>query len=160
MRILATILLLVIASLRIDDASATSTYQGQTYSALMRLDHGILYYSAKSGGVPQNQVELEKAVKENPEIFGTNLWKDSWGRNLIYRQPGNQGRLYDLYSVGSNGIDDKGTQDDVVVWEYRGYYVSRSNGWGSVISLALLIDGPLLMVLLAVVYLRRKWREA
>jgi len=32
---------------------------------------------------------------------------DPWGREYIYKYPGTHGTDYDLYSLGSNGIDDE-----------------------------------------------------
>jgi general secretion pathway protein G len=39
---------------------------------------------------------------------------DGWGHRLVYRYPGKRG-TFDLYSVGPDGIDQNGGQDDVTL---------------------------------------------
>jgi len=43
--------------------------------------------------------------------------KDGWQNALIYNNPAELGgRHYDLYSMGANGVDDRGEGDDIVAW--------------------------------------------
>jgi general secretion pathway protein G len=53
---------------------------------------------------------------EPPEFFDT-FPTDGWQHRLIYNQPAELGgRHYDLYSMGGNGVDDRGQGDDIVAW--------------------------------------------
>jgi general secretion pathway protein G len=36
---------------------------------------------------------------------------DPWGRQFIYKSPGKDGKPYDIYSAGPDGVD--GTEDDI-----------------------------------------------
>lgn len=40
---------------------------------------------------------------------------DPWGKDYIYKCPGSHNNDYDLYSLGSNGIE--GDEDDIKNWE-------------------------------------------
>jgi general secretion pathway protein G len=42
---------------------------------------------------------------------------DPWGHAYVYICPGSySGTEYDLYSIGKNGIDEKGSGDDITAW--------------------------------------------
>jgi hypothetical protein len=42
---------------------------------------------------------------------------DPWGHAYVYACPGTySGAEYDLYSIGKNGFDEKGTGDDITSW--------------------------------------------
>ena len=45
------------------------------------------------------------------------LPKDFWGNEYIYRTDLNPNKEFQIYSTGSDGIDAKGLEDDVVSWE-------------------------------------------
>ncbi len=48
----------------------------------------------------------------------TNIPNDPWGRPFFYRSPGEAGRPYDLYSLGSDGAPGgDGPNRDVLSWE-------------------------------------------
>jgi general secretion pathway protein G len=48
----------------------------------------------------------------------TNVPNDPWGRPYFYRSPGEGGRPYDLYSLGSDGAPGgDGPNRDVLSWE-------------------------------------------
>lgn len=42
--------------------------------------------------------------------------KDPWGNPYIYKAPGTRNSDYDLYSSGSNAVDDGGGSDDIGNW--------------------------------------------
>jgi len=47
-------------------------------------------------------------------------FRDGWGRELVYRLPPRQdGNVFDLYSVGPNGIDEGGEGDDITAAPYN-----------------------------------------
>ncbi|MDY7000887.1 MAG: type II secretion system protein GspG, partial [Thermodesulfobacteriota bacterium] len=44
--------------------------------------------------------------------------KDPWGNEYIYRCPGNEGRRYDIISLGADGKEDgEGVNQDIRSWE-------------------------------------------
>jgi general secretion pathway protein G len=64
-----------------------------------------------------------KALRANPGAL--EKWKgpylkrdpkDPWGNPYSYRSPGTRNADFDLYSMGPNGIDDGGGNDDIGDW--------------------------------------------
>ena len=68
---------------------------------------------------------------------------DPWGRDLIYNQT--EQDSYFLYSVGKNGIDDYGMNDDLVSYKKvdRSFYpemgVTQSQAWLRIIATLLIV---------------------
>jgi hypothetical protein len=60
------------------------------------------------------------------------VFRDRWGRALVYRFPAaDKDRIYDLYSVGPNGIDEGGGGDDIrgsLLDTYQHYRARLSDG--------------------------------
>ena len=160
MRSYVAFLAFALACILSGEVGATSTWRGTSYLALKRIDYALLHFSAKMGHIPRDQSEFEEAVRNNPEIFSTLGLKDAWGNEVIYRHPGRDGRLYDLYSAGANGIDENGASDDVAVWEYRGHYVSEAWSWDSLAWILLVLDGPIILIVALAIFIRKKWIEA
>ena len=77
------------------------------------------------GRYPSSQEGLA-ALRQRP--FGTDRWdgpylkkdvpKDPWDRAYYYRSPGENGRPYDLYSLGADGTPGgEGDGRDITSWE-------------------------------------------
>jgi general secretion pathway protein G len=77
------------------------------------------------GRYPSSQEGLA-ALRQRP--FGTDRWdgpylkkdvpKDPWDRPYYYRSPGENGRPYDLYSLGADGTPGgDGDARDITSWE-------------------------------------------
>jgi general secretion pathway protein G len=77
------------------------------------------------GRYPSSQEGLA-ALRQRP--FGTDRWdgpylkkdvpKDPWDRPYYYRSPGENGRPYDLYSLGADGTPGgDGDSRDITSWE-------------------------------------------
>ena len=77
------------------------------------------------GRYPSSQEGLA-ALRQRP--FGTDRWdgpylkkdvpKDPWERPYYYRSPGENGRPYDLYSLGADGTPGgDGDARDITSWE-------------------------------------------
>ena len=77
------------------------------------------------GRYPNSQEGLA-ALRQRP--FGTDRWdgpylkkdvpKDPWERPYYYRSPGENGRPYDLYSLGADGTPGgDGDARDITSWE-------------------------------------------
>jgi hypothetical protein len=53
-----------------------------------------------------------------PNVFQHEEVRDGWGNRLVFRYPGPVHKDgWDLYSVGPNGVDDRGDRDDILVGE-------------------------------------------
>ena len=86
----------------------------RTYNDLRQLSLAIEIYRGDFGRLPPPehywaQLEIHRRVSE------TGAPCDRWGRTFIYRAPGKHGE-YDLYSLGPDGIDQDGAQDDISNW--------------------------------------------
>lgn len=56
-------------------------------------------------------------IWNGPYVKGGTVPNDPWGRPFIYRSPGQQGRQYDIVSLGSDGRDGgEGSNADVTSW--------------------------------------------
>ena len=138
-------------------ADASSTRAGRTYTALRNVEHLLLVHSVQAGGAPATQADLLALMRSRPQVFHRRAGDDDWNRPLNYRIPSvDPSRAFDLYSSGPDGKDDGGEGDDIVPWEYRGYY--RTGGSQPLLlALAVLADGPLLALILVLrFFLRRR----
>ena len=53
-----------------------------------------------------------------PGLPSESIVVDGWGHPILYRCPGPvHGHGWDLYSVGANGIDERGGGDDILIGE-------------------------------------------
>ncbi len=85
---------------------------------LYYLDSGILP-TTKQGLQALIAIPTDPPLPQNwhgPYLRPPVLPKDPWGRDFIYRNPGQHNtNSYDLYSTGSTGID--GSQDNIGNWQ-------------------------------------------
>ncbi|MBF0485090.1 MAG: type II secretion system major pseudopilin GspG [Candidatus Omnitrophica bacterium] len=79
-------------------------------------------FSTDIGRFPTTEEGLA-ALRTNPGAL--EKWKgpylkkdpqDPWGKEYVYKSPGSHNTDYDLYSLGPNGIDDGGSNDDIGNW--------------------------------------------
>ncbi|HSS65384.1 MAG TPA: type II secretion system major pseudopilin GspG [Gammaproteobacteria bacterium] len=86
------------------------------------LGTGIDLYRLEVGSYPP---DLEALVTQpsgadrwdGPYLKKSTVPKDPWGRDYIYRQPGEHG-AYDLYTLGADGQEGGSGEDaDVVSWQ-------------------------------------------
>jgi general secretion pathway protein G len=113
--------------LAIGRAFATSSPPSRTYHSLQSLDKAILGFHADKGRYPDAK-QLARELQEAEWLDRGNDVRDDWGRPFVYRVPGEHGP-YDLYSTGADGIDDRGSNDDISRWAgvNEGFYWKR--GW-------------------------------
>jgi len=89
------------------------------------LGTGLDTFRLDCGRYPSSQEGLA-ALRQRP--FGTDRWdgpylkkdvpKDPWDRPYYYRSPGENGRPYDLYSLGADGTPGgDGDSRDITSWE-------------------------------------------
>lgn len=90
------------------------------------LSNALDTYRLEVGRYPNSSEGLEALVQQPP---GATRWngpylrkegvpKDPWGNEFQYRAPGENGRPYDIYSLGADGTDGgDGENQDVVSWQ-------------------------------------------
>jgi len=142
-------------------AFASTTRSGSTHHRAKWLEHAVLIHLAEHGGIPKSDAEFRTLMAEHPEKFGKHGASDSWGRSFHYRYPAiESGGLFDLYSFGPNGIDDGGNVDDVVAWEYRMEYSHLRYDAEMVLGIIVFIDGPILLLLIAIDVIRKRSKRS
>jgi hypothetical protein len=98
-----------------DSAAAWSSLASRTQSDLQTLAADFRVFKSKEGRYPDpQQYWLELQRKDLWYRAELGPLKDRWGRPFIYRLSGKQGD-FDLYSAGSDGIDNSGALDDVLL---------------------------------------------
>jgi hypothetical protein len=86
----------------------------RTYNDLQQLSLAIEIYRGDFGRLPPPE-HYWAQLEIHRRVFETGPPCDRWERPFIYRAPGKNGE-YDLYSVGPDGIDQDGAQDDISLW--------------------------------------------
>ena len=91
---------------------------------LEMLESALDQFKLDTGRYPTTEEGLEALIKD-PGVKGWNgpylkknkIPKDPWGRDFIYKCPGEHGE-YDLYSLGADGKPGgKGENADITSWE-------------------------------------------
>jgi hypothetical protein len=109
------LLLCALASLP-SAALAWSSSASRTYNDIRQIHLGILMYLDDTGACPDSGRWWQQLRGAGcAPGLGEATPCDRWGGVLRYRAPGDHG-AFDLYSVGPNGRDDRGTLDDVSNW--------------------------------------------
>ena len=112
----------------------------ETRSRLRAVAAAIQLHKDFTGAYPKDANELVKVIsrlKERPGLEylrrldsaiqgddGGRAICDAWGRPVVYRVVSDRhetvspGDDYDLYSVGANGLDEKGQGDDLFVYDF------------------------------------------
>ena len=148
--------LVVLLSLFVTSAWATTTKAGITKADLRALRIIVLEHAVKTGRLPST----EEGISSIPETTGRVPKFDGWGEAFIYRSPSlSVDRLFDLYSKGANRTDDLGQGDDVVYWNNSIYDTRKLNPFDSLPVAIVIFDGPLLILIIGVFYLYRKLRK-
>jgi general secretion pathway protein G len=115
-------LLMVICSRRpVPESHPPASGQIVNYAAALDL------YQLDNSTLPTTKQGLQALIKKptdppfppnwhGPYLMPPTLRKDPWGRDYIYRNPGQHNTNgYDLYSMGRDGID--GSQDNIGNWQ-------------------------------------------
>ena len=96
-----------------------------TRAQLDALDKALAAYRIDTGHFPSGDQGL-KALVERPTseakwsgpYLAKSLPPDPWGRAYVYRTPGEQGRDYDLFSLGKDGQrGGTGENADISIWD-------------------------------------------
>ncbi len=106
---------------RVDQARVESTR-----IQLKAIKGALEQFKIDNGFYPTTEQGL-MALVERPDIppipkrwhrYLDELPKDGWGNDFVYMSPGLEGRPYELFSKGPDGIE--GTEDDISVWSLAG----------------------------------------
>lgn len=95
------------------DATAESQ-RTNTHGSLREVRTAIAVYRSQLGREPATIADLLQKTDAFPDGFlkSGSVPKDAWGRDLVYSASKGDA-AYSLYSIGSNGIDEQGSGDDV-----------------------------------------------
>lgn len=97
----------------------------KTYSKVQNAAILVEEYRKDSGKLPEAKADWEAIREQGLFLTGgqTDPFRDKWNRELVFRASGLH-RLIDVYSVGEDGIDDRGEKDDISGWGgvNEGYY--------------------------------------
>lgn len=106
-------------------AEAWSSVASKTYSQIKLAGMLVEEHRQDSGKLPDARNCWDSIRKKSQSVSPgqPDPFIDSWKRELVYRAPGLHGD-FDIYSVGADGIDDKGEKDDISDWNgvNDGYY--------------------------------------
>ena len=99
-----------------------------TYNYIMVLRDAAERYSYDVNQAPPDLIALLQAPDEipnpaswaGPYIRESATSVDVWGNPFQYRRPGNDGRPFDIWSFGPDGMD--GTGDEIGSWEPASNY--------------------------------------
>jgi len=102
---------------KIDHTRATVALAGPVGTALDLYRTHMNKYPEELKALTEKPSDEEEAKRWfGPYINDPNSLKDAWGRDLMYKCPGEHHEdKYDLWSVGPDGQD--GTDDDICNWE-------------------------------------------
>ncbi len=112
----STLILIVGILIPAETVHAWSSRASHTDNDLRSLSTAIRAYRMEFGKLPpldRYWLELQRAGMWEPRQPGPP--SDRWGRQLVYRAPGEHGD-FDLYSYGEDGVDHSGTLDDISNW--------------------------------------------
>ena len=112
---------------------AIVAFQGQrsranvqtTFAYIQTLAQAIERYETNVGRYPTTEQGLAALVAPPGDLINPASWagpyitatassRDPWGNEYQYISPGRDGRAFDLWSFGPDGID--GTEDDIGSW--------------------------------------------
>lgn len=84
---------------------------------LWRLEHAVQRIQNAEGRYPADEQALVDALRRHPDpdlrLDAAGRPLDYWGQPLRYRYPGKRvPGLFDLWSVGADGVDADGLPDD------------------------------------------------
>jgi len=85
--------------------SADEAAVGTTRATIKQVEDGLKMYKLKKRKFPDSNEGLDAVVKAG-YISG---FKDAWQNDIQYAYPGTNGRKFDVWSLGADGLD--GGQD-------------------------------------------------
>lgn len=75
----------------------------------------LLQYQKLHGRFPTTEEGVTALVRDGTPPSADDFTIDSWGHEFAYRYPARiTSQEFDLYSLGGNGIDERGAGDDII----------------------------------------------
>jgi general secretion pathway protein G len=105
---------------------ATTTQDGFTKARIRIIEEALDAFKTDVGRLPYTEEGLSALITapnksmnwRGPYIDRRDIPKDGWQHNFIYYYPSKIGHgEFDLYSPGSNGVDESGKGDDISNWQ-------------------------------------------
>lgn len=91
---------------------------------VIKLTELVIYYEHENNILPTSESwesQIIKIFDPHGEAEFRKLFKDSWDNSIIYdKECEGHGNKLCIYSVGPNGVDDKGDGDDILGWNVKG----------------------------------------
>ena len=121
--------LMVLFSLLLMTTTSTINYShNRAFNFVKTLERVIDLYTLDVGQPPTTEQGFQALIAPPPDLPNPNVWDgpyirpeawllDPWGNEYRYASPGRDGRPFDIWSVGLDGID--GTDDDIGNWMER-----------------------------------------
>ncbi|MES2934768.1 MAG: type II secretion system protein GspG [Pseudomonadota bacterium] len=91
----------------------------RTMHDLTQIDLCLALFQQDFKRYPSTAEGLQKLCERNAQgesYILISLPQDGWGHDFIYRETPNATHPYVLYSIGENGIDERGAGDDIDIW--------------------------------------------
>ncbi len=120
----SSILALVVAGLVIlvlfSPGRLSYTKDNAALYQLQAIESALARYRKDTGSFPSDKDGLEVLLQQQSEgrYFDNNSYlTDPWQNKIVYKADGAEGRedSYRLYSIGPNGMDERGEGDDILL---------------------------------------------
>lgn len=116
-------LMLVLAIIGVLTAIAAVSITGQgerakrraTLASMSVIKSALQQYHLDKSMFPANLLALQSGT--TPYLDKDKPLLDGWKHPFLYQTPGSNGRDFDLFSMGGNGVFEQGGGDDLDVWK-------------------------------------------
>lgn len=87
----------------------------QTWASMRTIKNALNTYNGFNASFPPTLSALQAGTA--PILDPQQRLQDAWKQDFIYTSPGANGRPFDLYSKGPNGVFEAGAGDDFDIWK-------------------------------------------
>lgn len=91
----------------------------QTKVRLYDLGKALALYNRDFGRYPSSDQGLENLVGYEKRYVRYLIDSDLWGNSFIYLETPKADTPFDLYSIGKNQINERGSGDDISYWKVK-----------------------------------------
>jgi general secretion pathway protein G len=93
--------------------TSTTVKTKASYTSMNMIRNAVRTYQVTNSSYPANLLVL--TAGPTPLLSTDFKLADGWGHDFLYQAPGSNGREFDLFSKGADGVF--GTADDLSVWD-------------------------------------------
>jgi general secretion pathway protein G len=86
-----------------------------TWASMRQIKTALNAYNGTSAAFPPSLAALQSGA--NPLLDPQVKLQDAWKNDFVYATPGGNGRPFDLFSKGPNGVFEGGGGDDLDIWK-------------------------------------------